>query len=189
MSDEASPPEGGHHLCGDCRKCGKKPVMTEIVIHQGEKIEKQLCAECAAAMGSGTKAAHAPINQLVQNYVMTASGASQRKATAQGRSCEHCGLTFAEFRKSGLLGCPSCYQAFEKQLSPLLERAHAGGSHHVGKVPRRAGSSTDRQARIAMLRKQLDEAISSEEYERAAAVRDALQNFEKSDASDPHADR
>ncbi|MEM9083749.1 MAG: UvrB/UvrC motif-containing protein [Planctomycetota bacterium] len=87
-------------------------------------------------------------------------------------------MTFAQFRETGLLGCPACYRAFEKHLSPLLERAHDGGINHIGKVPARAGTSIDRQQRIALLRRQLDEAITAEEYERAAAVRDELMSFE-----------
>ncbi|MEM1167442.1 MAG: UvrB/UvrC motif-containing protein [Planctomycetota bacterium] len=171
------------HLCGDCRKCGKKPVVTEITIKNGKKEEKQLCEECAKAQGLGTQS-HAPINQLISNFVMSASGASKTRESAKATTCEACGLTFSEFRQSGLLGCSRCYEAFESQLGSLLERAHDGASHHVGKVPARAGSSVERQERIELLRRQLDEAIEAEEYERAAAVRDELLTYEHPDAAD-----
>lgn len=52
-------------------------------------------------------------------------------------ACPSCGLTYAKFKESGLLGCPDCYAAFEPSLGPLLERAHEGGAHHAGKKPRR----------------------------------------------------
>jgi protein-arginine kinase activator protein McsA len=47
-------------------------------------------------------------------------------------------LAFAQFRNNGLLGCGACYAAFEGLLSPMLARAHEGGTHHVGRKPRSA---------------------------------------------------
>ena len=94
-------------------------------------------------------------------------------------SCEACGLTFAEFRKSGLMGCSACYKAFESQVGPLIERAHEGGTHHIGKIPRRAGASVERQERITLLRRQLSDAIEAEQYERAADLRDQIRRFEE----------
>ena len=40
-----------------------------------------------------------------------------------------------------LLGCANDYTVFERDLTPLLQRAHEGATHHVGKVPARRGGS------------------------------------------------
>ena len=50
-----------------------------------------------------------------------------------GTECSFCGLTFADFRRTGRLGCPHCYETFGDQLPRLLRRIH-GGVKHVGKV-------------------------------------------------------
>lgn len=108
-------------------------------------------------------------------------------------ACPSCGMTFEEFRQKGVLGCAHCYAAMEAQLGPLIERAHEGATHHVGKVPRRLlkgettaaaeraarllGTMKDHQERIRLLRKQLAEAVGAEQYERAAAIRDELRRF------------
>lgn len=133
------------------------------------------------------------VTQIIAQVVQGVQGSGQAAGV-----CEGCGLTFAQFRQAGMLGCAKCYGAFEGQLGPLLSRAHEGGTHHVGKVPRsaagavsaaarsepgaaaQADSAAQRKARAAQLRKQLAEAVASEHYERAAALRDELQRLEES---------
>lgn len=51
--------------------------------------------------------------------------------------CPRCSATLAQLRDTGVLGCPTCYEAFLPQLVPLLERYHEGGTSHLGKVPKR----------------------------------------------------
>jgi len=89
-------------------------------------------------------------------------------------ACISCGLTWAEFRDRSQFGCSECYDAFEKQLNALLERAHEGGAHHVGKRPHRHLDDYDVKVRIQHLRKQLADAISAEQYEHAAQLRDDI---------------
>ena len=101
-----------------------------------------------------------------------------------GLECEHCGMTWAEFRQGGLLGCSHDYEVFEKDLTPLLQRAHEGATHHVGKVPtrrRRGGRVTmKRQIDVTKLRKELAKAVELEDYERAAKLRDQIRQAEES---------
>ena len=86
-------------------------------------------------------------------------------------------MTWAEFRQSGLLGCEQDYTQYEKDLAPLLLRAHEGATHHVGKVPTRRGASgvpMKRQIDVSKLRKDLSRAVEAEDYERAAKLRDQI---------------
>jgi len=57
----------------------------------------------------------------------------------------------------------------------------------VGKTPRRAGGSIDRQRLIQRLAKELDSAVAAEQYERAAELRDRLQSLEQQSPSAPDA--
>ena len=86
-------------------------------------------------------------------------------------------MTFGEFRQMGTLGCPDCYEAFNEQLSSLIERAQNGATHHRGKTPARAGGSVDRQLLVQQLVKELNQAVAAEQYERAAKLRDHLRNL------------
>lgn len=148
-------------------------------IIKGQKVEKHLCDQCAAEEGMAIKAVHTPINELLTNFVKLHSGGGGAGA-AKDLACPTCGMSFSEFREHSLLGCPECYKAFEAQLGPLLERAHEGATHHLGKVPRRAGAGDHRQAQIMRMRKRLEQAVEAEDYELAARLRDDISAFEES---------
>ena len=77
-------------------------------------------------------------------------------------------------------------------MEPLLERIH-GATRHVGKVPAALrdavaasavaataapGPTAPGDARLRDLRADLEHAVASEEYERAAALRDAIRKLE-----------
>jgi protein arginine kinase activator len=151
--------------------------MTEI--KGGKKIEKHLCEQCAAAQPDLPVQAHTPINELLTNFVMAHSGLTREQSAA----CEQCGMTWAQFRQTGLFGCEHDYTLFEKDLTPLLQRAHESGTHHIGKVPTRRGGSggvpaARKRMDLSKLRKELQRAVETEDYERAAKLRDQIRDAE-----------
>lgn len=187
-----------------CDQCENEATVHEVVRQGGKHAERHLCEQCAKKLGISVQ--HMPINELIQKYVLQqagATGAAAEKAetspSAPAKVCGSCGLEHAEFRKTGLLGCPDCYTAFETPLGPLLERAHEGGSKHIGKTPRRAGAGAggrlggsedahaarvrERSERLTILNKQLDTAVRAEQYERAAALRDEIRRVADPDAA------
>jgi len=170
-------------------QCGREATIHEVTITNGVRVERHLCEQCAQQQGLAAPTA-APINELLAKFVgAKVQGKIGPKPPTTGQ-CPQCGLTFAAFKSTELLGCPTCYEAFERPLAPLLERTHEGGTHHVGKVPRRAlessrlrgpealerllGGMAERQERLSALRKQLQAAVQAEQYERAAQLRDEL---------------
>ena len=159
----------------ECDKCGKPATvhLTEIV--EGKKIEKHLCEDCAVSEGITVKA-NLPISQLLEDFILQTASTEE---TADLK-CDVCGLSFSEFRERGLLGCPNDYDAFEPALRPTLERAHEGAGQHIGKVPRRAGSSQKKQNALLRLRAELKGAVAAEDYERAADLRDQIKEMEDS---------
>src|SRR5262245_55790888 len=155
-----------------CDNCNKPATVHLTEIKNGKKLEKHLCEQCAAQNEGLPVKSHTPINELLTNFVL-AHASGLQKDTAAG--CEHCGISWAEFRQSGLLGCPNDYSSVEKDLTPLLQRAHENATHHIGKVPTRGGGSgvpLKRHIDLSKLRKELQRAIESEDYERAAKLRD-----------------
>ena len=162
-----------------CDNCNKQATVHLTEIRNGKKIEKHLCEQCAAqneGLAVGPKG-HTPINELLTNFVLAHSGLQKET----GAVCDACGITWAEFRQSGLFGCANDYTAFEKDLTPLLQRAHEGATHHVGKVPTRRGGTgvpLKKQVDVAKLRKELAKAVEAEDYERAAKLRDQIKTAE-----------
>jgi protein arginine kinase activator len=151
--------------------CDREATVHEVVVHKGKKVEKHLCEEHAKDTGLVPKP-YTPINALLSKFVVSSTPEAEQKQEA--RRCAHCSLTFDEFRQHGLLGCAACYEAFEGELGPLIERAQEGAASHIGKAPRRTGGAPDRAQVIRALREQLSEALKAEHYERAADLRDQL---------------
>ncbi|MBY0312811.1 MAG: UvrB/UvrC motif-containing protein [Phycisphaerales bacterium] len=125
-----------------CDKCANEATVHEVVIKGGKQHEKHLCEQCAKGDGLPVQT-HAPLTSLLTQYITQQTDAAATIATGVApasaqATCPACGLGFAQFRQSGLLGCAVCYEAFEQQLGPLLARAHEGGTHHVGKSPKSA---------------------------------------------------
>lgn len=158
-------------MCQRCKKNTATVHLTDIV--KNEKRERHLCEKCASEEGVTVKQ-QVPINELLADFVMEQSGARELAKL----TCPECGMSFLEFRNSGLLGCPSDYDAFAKALVPLLERAHEGASQHKGKSATRGGADREKQRQVAALQRQLAEAVEKEDYELAAKLRDRMKALE-----------
>jgi protein arginine kinase activator len=168
----------GYGMAYKCDNCNQNATVHLTEIKGGKKIEKHLCEQCAAQNEGVPVKAHTPINELLTNFVLQHSGLPREA----GAVCGECGITWTEFRQNGLLGCAHDYDLFEKDLTPLLQRAHEGATHHTGKVPSRLGTTMPRKRKtvdLAKLRKDLQKAVEAEDYERAAKVRDAIREAEK----------
>jgi protein arginine kinase activator len=159
-----------------CDKCNKQATVHLTEIQGGKQIDKHFCEQCAALNDGLVAKTHAPINELLTNFVMAHSGVQKETLT----QCEECGMSWAEFRQGGMLGCEHDYTAFEKELTPLLQRAHENGTHHLGKVPHRRGgtAAAKRVVDVGKLRRELAKAIESEDDERAAKIRDQIKQAE-----------
>ena len=155
-----------------CDKCDRPATVHLTEILGDEKIEKHLCEDCAASEGITIKA-DIPISQLLEDFILQAADVEEEPLV-----CDVCGLTFKEFRDEGVLGCPHDYEAFERGLGPMIQRAQGGAAEHVGKVPHRAEDAEKKHTAILRLRAELKTAIGAEDYERAAALRDQIKELD-----------
>src|SRR5205085_10583945 len=131
--------------------------------------ELHLCEECAQ------KYLYEPQQKGAAGKPSEAVPAEEsEEATAMNqRECPICGVKFVEFRNSGRLGCPNDYQEFREELLPLLENIH-GETKHCGKSPRRMPRDQQTQSELIQLRSRLKTAVTKEDYEEAAKLRDRI---------------
>ncbi len=119
--------------CDNCHQRPAKYHVTRVV--NGERSEEDLCEECA--LQRGELALHlqpsAAIHELLAGLLEGALPAL-RPQQPQHEQCPVCGLSRAEFARTGLLGCEACYTAFAETLRPLARQIQGAGRHH-GKVP------------------------------------------------------
>ncbi|UFJ40621.1 UvrB/UvrC motif-containing protein [Brevibacillus humidisoli] len=172
----------------NCEECGKRPAtlhLTKIV--NGEKTEYHICEHCAQEKGdviSGFDnfSIHNILSGLLNFDPMAKNsvGGSSNSQTATQKTlrCETCGLTYAQFSKSGRFGCSDCYRYFGDRLDPLFRRIH-GNTNHIGKVPERTGGQLKIRKELEQLKTALQQYIKTEEFEKAAEIRDRIRALEK----------
>ncbi len=153
-----------------CDLCGKNEAVLKLqqLDKEGKATEISICAECAKKKGFTS------VEDLKK-------GAAELLAELKARIdekdkkvvCPKCGMSFAEFKRVGRLGCAGCYSQFGEQLQPLIRRLH-GSVQHIGKSPHQGKKKAQERLQIQRLRAELQAAIKAEDYERAAALRDRL---------------
>ncbi len=161
--------------CQNCKKHTATIHLTEIV--DGNRSEAHLCEMCAQKQGVAVKA-QIPLNELLSTLLSSKSQSETNAKTPSSvlgtKKCPHCGITFEQFSKQSLLGCPYDYEVFQDALLPIIKKSHDNNVTHMGKVPSKANANTKLQAELLTLRKKLDAAIKSEDYETAAKLRDRI---------------
>jgi len=166
-----------------CERCGQRPAtvhMTEII--NGQKSDTHLCELCAREIqpqGFGVVPQlhlHSFLASLLNHEL---GGDKHFRADTAGKKCEKCGVFEEQIVKQGLLGCGDCYPFFEEKVLPLLRRIH-GSTRHTGKVPERTGGRARLVKEIGNLKGRLKEAVSREDFEQAAQLRDQIHQLEKS---------
>jgi len=163
-----------------CQICNKKTATIHLTeINDGMRSEMHICEHCAAEQGIAAKSQIA-INELLSNLLaMQPTDEEMFGDSDHDLQCPRCGFTLEEFRKQGVLGCPNDYEIFERALLPLIERAHNSKTVHCGKIPAKMPRDTRKQMKISNLHRQLETAVQSEDYERAAKLRDELNQLQQ----------
>lgn len=139
-----------------CQRCKKNPVAVSYVEKiNGNKFEYHLCAFCYADL-------YGELNNKATVGVWAGffSAPVPRK-----KFCPVCRTTLADFERSGLLGCASCYDVFKDELIPSILRIH-GKTEHIGKV----GKNLDElglHRRLKSLQEQLEDALRVKNFREA----------------------
>lgn len=152
--------------------------LTQIV--NGQVTDLVLCAECARKKGLfdpqtltfSEKFFPEEFKKRVDDIVRELTEGADLSAAPQTEHdvlthCPACGFTLDAFRKTGRFGCPDCYTVFARELETELPAA-------ADDAPAPADERRE-------LEEQLRAAISREDYEQAAALRDRLRTLTPSD--------
>lgn len=139
------------HFCSDCVK--------DYLVK--DSVEEQQPLSLAGALAQQMK-----VQQTAEDL-----------AKLDQSTCPVCGITFYEFRKVGRLGCPHDYVVFQDEMEPLIVNIH-GAVEHTGKRPKRSVLTSETQADLIRLGREMTRAIEAEDYESASQLRDKIRQME-----------
>ena len=166
-----------------CQNCGKREAVTHIKrVINGETSENHLCTECAASLGYSDvfSGLGFGFKDLLGGFFSEGQASQTQLAIAE--RCKKCGNSWHDIVREGKVGCADCYRTFYDKLIPTLQRIH-GRTHHNGKVSRTVtddeikSSEEIKKEKIAVLQKQLDEAVAVQNFELAAKLRDEIKDL------------
>ena len=171
-------------LCEKCKKRTATVFYNENI--NGKTRSYSLCGECAAQLREKGELQDItsmigsfadPFSTLHNDLFGSFFGIPARVSSGNNKTCPECGMTFREIAQNGKVGCPNCYSTFADELSGLIQSVH-GTTTHTGSVPSRHRVKQERTEKLKTLRTELQSAISNEEYEKAASLRDEIRKLE-----------
>lgn len=146
------------HLCNEC---AQQKFQDKIIIETHQIMPQNVFATLIPAlMGQSGFSGTAPVEQF------------------KDITCSTCKIKLSQFIESGFLGCSMCYNSFRDLLDSLLRKIH-GSSRHTGKILKRRGGRLKLKRELKKLKKDLEESVKIENYEKAAQLRDIIRNMEK----------
>lgn len=163
MSENEKRPPG-------CEHCKKPCVIHLTQIINAEVKKADMCETCPHA-----KQFQDPLQFGLMEKLLGIAMQQGLPTSNKDLVCDNCGYTESEFLKTGRLGCPECYNVFVTPKMEILRKIQ-DAEVHKGKSPRNQDKRTLKQ-KIAYLNKELLDAIESEDYERAAQLRDELKEL------------
>ncbi len=184
-----------------CEKCGKN----EATFYYHENVNGRtgtwrLCQACADAMTKSGELRDFDTDKLFEEFdtflreplrsmdeFFSGLFGGDRFALRSGekkpgapdkeeKKCPGCGMTLREFAARGRIGCPRCWETFEKELTPGMTRT-LGTAPYAGHAPAKYRSRIEKRRRIEGLEAEQKEAVRREDYERAAEIRDELKKL------------
>lgn len=151
-------------ICQNCKKNEANMHMKRIV--NGRAEEFHLCSDCARSLGyTGS------FSDFGLGFGDLLSGFLGRNdsVSSSAQRCPLCNKSFSEIAQDGKVGCAECYNTFYDKLYPSLKRIH-GNTKHCGKRP----VKTDEQYTLSVLQKELENAIITQNFEKAVSLRDEI---------------
>lgn len=160
-------------LCDNCKE--RDAVVHVTRIEKGAVIQSHLCEKCAAAKGVETTISmpQHPLGDMLQAVQAQASTTAE-----DAPACAFCGSTARDFRATGRLGCPHCYDAMERSLRELLRRLHGSAKHVGAQYDTPVAHVLEKPDSVHDLRDRLRRAVATEQFELAAELRDRLRVLE-----------
>ncbi|MDE7087230.1 MAG: hypothetical protein K2O67_03455 [Clostridia bacterium] len=153
-------------LCQNCKK--REATVNHKEIINGKICAQHLCDFCASELFGGFEEEfkNAFVNGLFGSY------------ESEAKICPGCGLSFDDYVRTGLLGCPSCYDVFKEELIPRIGKIQ-GKTTHVGKSGGVNTAEHDAMIKLSALQQAMERALSCGDYAAAGRINEQMNAIKK----------
>ncbi len=173
-------------LCEICKRKEATFFIKETVL--GETKTRSLCEDCARKYKDTMLPSNLQIEKLIQSLISFTEDEldtkDNKKVTKKqkNKKCPKCGSTYDEVVISKVAGCSYCYKTFASDIEELINK-FAKDTKYIGtkKSSKKTSSAKTKKDNNEILRdykKELNEAIKIEDYEKAAELRDKIKELE-----------
>lgn len=166
-------------LCEECKI--NEARYTISVMMENEVRQRHLCSDCMRTMNKNITSGniHGLLSSILTAISSTAKAPEAPDAPPEEDvTCQRCQTMWSQFKKSGRLGCPGCYEAFREKLQPTLLQIH-GRMQHAGRQPLCNEDAQRARSQQEELTRQMEQAVALEDFETAAVLRDRIRALAK----------
>lgn len=159
-----------------CDKCGKPSVYHSTLIVNGVSQSRNLCRDCAIKEG-----VFANESSLFDDMFSAFSDFLPFEKV-ENVVCPVCKTSLAQFKNTGRLGCPNCYEAFREEIANVVKRIAPFSTHkqEISSTSKTKTKKLSKVEQIASLRKELALAVKEERYEDASKLKKQILGLEGS---------
>ena len=158
-------------ICDMC-KLNEAKISVEQVA-DGVTKNIYLCPACSQRLGFGmfSKTIDISITKILE--------ANDNDDGRKSDQCPVCGLSFREIESKKMMGCPECFSFFKAEIMEILGKKKKN-LKYSGFITDEQSSETFFETHSSEeLHEELKKAVETEDYERAAALRDEIKALEK----------
>lgn len=153
-----------------CVNCGSDSAQLYKRTSGGREVTVCLCPACYRKMY--------PEGDAIDLFTQFLGNTGGRRSKA----CPSCGTTLGDFRKTGLLGCAECYDAFRDELLPSIRYIQRDAVHRGKQPDEFAGTKYDLVRALveeqAKVKDELDRAMLAQDFERAKELKARLRQID-----------
>ncbi len=152
-------------LCQRCKQNIATVNYEEII--NGKKFQSHLCEKCYLEISC-------ELNENDANVFWSLYGDGDAE---ENTPCPVCGTRYADYRRTGLVGCATCYDVFKELLLPVI-RSIQGKDTHVGA----AALNNDEYGllrKLKSLQERLETAIKERRYTEANLLNKQIKDINK----------
>ncbi len=168
----------GKHPATMCDFCkANKAIVHVTQITEDKIITSHFCTACANS--KGISHADKSIKSSLYHFLEELEEETDLVVgSGTKKNCSFCGMKLGEFRRTGRLRCSHCYTDFDTYLRKVLKRIH-GSTQHTGKVYLPPNpNSYELEQKMKFLKNGMNRAVTREEFEKAAILRDEIVKME-----------